>query len=242
MKYFSSSVRKPENRKIGIRKSFSNSYFLFKESSMKIFQIFIWASPLLLPPISFFLTRLKTLRTPRNYLYVIIIFGAFFLNLTGRSFKNDYIDKALYLSVALILLEIFWLLFYDLRQKRKVLFRIFSTIALILFITGFWKWLSVGPTHFERFWITGISGVFQNKSVNYYIKEYDNCSFIHPTRLIALSKSVKWSPLEKKVNSYQTPEGYYNTPFDYKWSKTYQGIRVDIKDKSDTLWTLGEGF
>ena len=209
---------------------------------MKIFQIFLWASPVLLLPAGFYLSRLKLLRTQRNYLYAIIIFGAFFLNLTGISFKNDYLDKALYLSVALILLEIFWLLFYDIRQRRKILFRFFSIIALALFITGFWKWFSVGPTNFERFWATGICGVFQNKSASYSIKESDNCSIFHPARLIDLTKSVKWSPFEKRINSYQTPEGYYNTPFDYQWSKTYQGVRVDIKDKADTLWTLGEGF
>lgn len=209
---------------------------------MNSFQMFMWASPILLLPASFILSKLKIFRTQRNYLYAIIIFGAFFLNLTGRSFKNDYLDKALYLCVALVLLEIFWIIFYDMRQRRKVLFAFFSIFTMVLFIAGFWNWFSVGPKHFERFWNTGMSGTFINKAVTYTVKEYDNCSLTHPTRLIALNKSVKWSPFEKKVNSYQTPEAYYNTPFDYKWSKTHQGIRVDIKDKSDTLWTLGEGF
>lgn len=205
---------------------------------MGISNILLWTTPLLLIPASFLAHKFIGFRTFRYYLYTVILFGAFFLNLTGYSFKYDVLDKVLYLVVAFSLMEIYWVLIS--RKKRNIKI-IFSCAAIVLFAVGFEKWIIVGPGHFNRFWDNQLTGTFNLKSKQWYLKERDNCKLKNPSRELTLSRSRTWSPLEKRINSY-VPDGYYGMGFSFKWSKTSAGARVDIVASPDTLWTLGEGF
>lgn len=206
---------------------------------MKIVDLLLWSVPILIIPASYIAYKIIPLRKFRYSCYALALIIAFFLNLFRITFLNDTIDTLEVFAVNFIFAEFFW----NFRRVAKgKVFAVLFVIALAGYGLGQWHWLSVGPLKANKLWKPDVASTYCKGTVEYNLKDKDLLNASHPSRLLTLSKRIGTLPLEKTIKTYPLPDGYYHTTLTYKWSATGQGVRLDIWQLKDRLWTMGEGF
>jgi hypothetical protein len=199
----------------------------------------LWVAPLFIVPLSYFFYRYMPLRKFRYYFYLLVLLTAFFLNLFQISFWNELFDTVEFIVVNFIFAEFFWNL---LRMKARKLFRVLFVIALCLFAFGLRHWIMAGPDHATELWKPVTASTYRCGQVNYAVREHNRFAGDHPVRLLVLARQVGNMPFEKQISIYHTPKGFGDAKFSYQWSKTDQGVRLDLHAAGYHLWTMGEGF
>jgi hypothetical protein len=105
------------------------------------------------------------------------------------------------------------------------------------------SWTIDGPRKNINHWSDKVVQTYTNhKNRLYVLKERIEYSTRPVTRVLTISKIKKINMLEQQVREYKVPEGYENSEFRYGWSNTVNGVRLDLINGKDTIWTLGEGF
>jgi hypothetical protein len=200
----------------------------------------LWTLPFLVLLLSFLSFRADILKPLRYKIYVFILFIAFLLDLTHISFVNDVFDTIRFLLVTFILGDFLW----NVTKIRKTKTRaVFTTLGLISFCWVYMSWTIDGPRKNINHWSDKVVQTYTNhKNRLYVLKERIEYSTRPVTRVLTISKIKKINMLEQQVREYKVPEGYENSEFRYGWSNTVNGVRLDLINGKDTIWTLGEGF
>jgi hypothetical protein len=199
----------------------------------------MWLAPFLVIPVSYLTYREKKYRSTRFWIYGIILVTAFLSDLTSVSSTVDQIDTMLTLAVAIIIGELFWKLIHI---KNKVMRTFFIICSLIAFTMMFKNWILSGPKNSDFKWRSPIADSYEGKMHHYTVKESKKNDKNRIVRTYELQKKISFFPLEKNVRSYRVPLGYSNSEFNFKWSDTSKGVRLDLVSDGDIIWTLGEGF
>ncbi len=206
---------------------------------MSLTNILLWLVPFLLIAAAFFSFRLKTFRGLRYKIYGVILFVAFLSDLTGFSFRADQFDTVIKMLVLFVISEACWnLLRIKNRNAAKVL--IFCCIAVFGLVYS--SWIFQGPKNAERLWKAETVDRYKNDQAEYVVKERRLLKGIKKVRVFELYKNINSLPLESKIRTWEAAEGYYRADFNYRWSYSYSGVRLDLISGKDTLWTLGEQF
>ena len=201
--------------------------------------ILLWLVPLLIIPLSWSFYKYVPFRKPRYVLYVAVLTVAFVLDLNHVSFRNGTIDTVFLMLVCFVVAEFFWNIRLVAKGKQ---FSVLLIIAICLYGAYYRHWIAAGPPNAPKLWNPVVMSAFKAENAEYRVLEQDLFDRRHPAREIRLLKKAGFLPLEKQINAYRTPEGFYLTPFSCKWSITPVGVRADIYDKDRKEWTLGEGF
>ncbi len=202
--------------------------------------LFLWFLPLLALLLSFISFKLNILKGVRYKFYTLVLFIVFLFDLMHFSFSNDIIDTVRFLLVTFIIADILW----NVTRMRKVFFRSAAVISgLVVFSWVYLSWAVDGPNKvFDHWKDKTISSYTNHKNRQYVLKEKFETGARSVKRIFTLFKVKKVNILEEEVRTYTIPEGYVNAEFSYKWSNTDNGVRLDLINGRDTIWTLGEGF
>jgi hypothetical protein len=183
--------------------------------------VLLWLVPVVILPASFLAYRFLPFRSLRYYGW------------------NEIVDTGLFFLVNFIFADYFWNI-VKVKNRRLV-------ISLVIIGVGIFgaihcNWIAAGPANAWKLWNPGAVSSYTLGQVQYAVKDRDLFRIIKPARILTLSQRLgKW-PLEKQIHAYRTPEDFSRTIFNYKWSETDQGVRVDLGTAGYTLWTMGEGF
>jgi len=199
----------------------------------------LWLLPLLVLILSFVSFRVNAFKASRYKIYVLLLFIAFLFDLMHLSFTNDIIDTVRFFLVTFIISDILW----NVTKIRKPKVRATAVIVgLVAFGWVFSRWVIDGPNKNSMHWMKPVVSSYVNhKNRNYVLKEEFE-SGKKPVKRLSLLKIKKVKLLEEEVRTYELPEGYANSDFNYQWSNTQNGVRLDLVNGKDTVWTLGEGF
>jgi hypothetical protein len=200
----------------------------------------LWTLPFLVLMLSFLSFRVDLLKSLRYKIYILILFIAFILDLTHMSFINDVFDTIRFLLVTFILGDFLWNVTRIRKPKVRV---IFTMLGIISFCWVYMSWTIDGPRKNSNHWRDKLVQTYTNhKNRVYVLKERVEYSTKPVTRKLAIFKIKKFDLIEQQVREYKIPEGYENSVFRYGWSNTANGVRLDLINGKDTIWTLGEGF
>lgn len=200
----------------------------------------LWTLPFVVLLLSFLSFRADLLKPLRYKIYIFILFIAFVLDLTHMSFSYDLFDTIRFLLVTFILGDFLWNVTRISKPKTRAAF---TTLGLISFCWVYMSWAIDGPRNNGNHWNDKLVETYTNhKHRVYVLKERVEYSTKPVTRKLSLSKIKKLNILEQQVREYKIPEGYGNSEFRYGWSDTQNGVRLDLINGKDTIWTLGEGF
>ncbi|NLE01200.1 MAG: hypothetical protein GX640_15140 [Fibrobacter sp.] len=198
-----------------------------------------WGLPLLLIPVSFLTYRMKNKKKKRYLVYIFILFVAFIFNLTGISFKVDFLDSTLYLVVSFIICEFCWSIT---RIKNRPLVTLFVICGVILFGAAYKDWLVGGPQKNNSLRATTIKDRYIIRENVYTVKERNTFTAKGMTKTIALYRDITKHPFETRIGEYVLPEGYFKAQIRYHWTRTPRGVKLNLIGDSDTLWSLGDGL
>lgn len=201
--------------------------------------VLIWLLPLVILFLSFLSFRLNAFKSLRYKIYALVLFIAFLLDLTHLSFTNDFIDTVRYLLVTLITGDLTWNV---IRIRKPVLRGIAVILGLVAFGWAYFSWAIDGPDKNRNHWSRHVvSSYVNNKNRKYLLKDCLE-SVSSEKRVLSLFKIKKVKFLEEELRAYEVPTGYEKLNFNYKWSNTLSGVRLDLINGKDTVWTLGEEF
>ena len=200
----------------------------------------LWTLPFFVLLLSFLSFRVDIIKSLRYKIYILVLFIAFVLDLTHLSFVNDYIDTGRFLLVTFILGDFLWNVT---RISKPVSRTMFTVLSLFSFGWVYLSWTMDGPHKNHYHWSDNVVETYANhKNRVYVLKEHFEYSTKPVTRELSIFKIKKLNLLEEQVREYKIPDGYENSEFRYGWSNTQNGVRLDIINGKDTIWTLGEGF
>lgn len=201
--------------------------------------VFVWLLPLVILILSFISFRLNAFKSLRYKIYALLLFIAFFFDLTHLSFTNDSTDTIHYLLVTFIIGDLAWNV---IRIRKPVLRGIAVILGLAAFGWAYLSWAIDGPYKNSKYWNRQVVSSYVNhKNQNYLLKDCFG-SGSSEKRVFSLFKIKKVKLLEEEVRMYEVPAGYEKSDFNYKWSNTLSGVRLDLINAKDTVWTLGEEF
>jgi hypothetical protein len=200
----------------------------------------LWTLPFLVLMLSFLSFRVDLLKSLRYKIYILILFIAFILDLTHMSFTNDVFDTIRFLLVTFILGDFLWNVTRIRKPRLKI---VFTILGLVSFCWVYMGWTIDGPQKNSDHWRDKLVQTYTNhKNRVYVLKERIKYSTKPVTRILTIYKIKKLNLIEQQVREYKIPEGYENSEFRYGWSNTANGVRLDLINGKDTIWTLGEGF
>ncbi|MDG5814846.1 hypothetical protein QA601_07150 [Chitinispirillales bacterium ANBcel5] len=199
--------------------------------------IAIWLVLILNISVSYLVFKKCTLGTFRTAAYMLILFTAFIFDLSGLSFSNLYLFSVFTMVVLFVLSELFWYLHKKLTNlKVKIVFTIVGLSAFVVFVIPWAGAFSIPHATFPQ------------TAVKYY--EVENSEFVVRQRLrrnlfdlshhFTLRRSIPFLPLEKKLDSYSSPEGYFDSVYKFLGTESSEGVHIIIVADEDTLWTVRE--
>jgi len=201
--------------------------------------LLLWLVPAFVVPVSYLFYRYLPFRKVRYLIYSLLLIAAFFLNLFQISFWNELFDTVEFILINFIVAEFIWNL---LKIKRPKIFIVLFLIALCLYGFELKRWMIAGPDHAAILWKPLTASTYRRDAVDYAVREYELFKRGHQVSVLVLSKRTGALLFEKQIGSYRTPEGFGDAEFSYQWSRTDQGIRLDLYAAGYRLWTMGEGF
>lgn len=201
--------------------------------------VFLWLAPLLVLPASWVFYKVIPFRKQRYCIYAVALVAAFTLDLFHVSFSNGMVNTGSRMFVCFMVAELFWNIG---RLAKGKLLTVLAIVALCLYGAYFHRWIAAGPAKGRELWAPVVASSFKVDNIEYRVIDSDRFDRRRPSREITLVKQTGRFPLEKLINAYRTPEGYYKTAITYKWSISPLGVRLDLCDKNNKLRTMGEGF
>lgn len=200
----------------------------------------LWILPFFVLILSYFSFRLNPVKSLRYKIYALILLIVFVMDLMKLTFVNDAIDTVRFLLVTFIIADIGWNVIKIRKTPVKVLFIVLGIAA---YSCSYFSWVACGPQKNNDFWYQKVIEQYTNhKKRNYILKEHNESSLKRTIRNVSLYKVKKVSFIEELVREYRLPDGYENAELKFGWSNTSNGVRLDIINNKDTIWTLGEGF
>jgi len=200
----------------------------------------LWILPFFVLILSYFSFRINPVKGLRYRLYALVLFIVFVMDLMQLSFIIDTIDTVRFLFVTFIIADIGWNVIKIRKIPVKVLFMVLGITAYSL---SYFGWVAGGPQKNSSFWYQKVIEQYTNhKNRNYILKEHTDSSLKETIRQLSLYKVKKVPFIEELVREYRLPEGYEKAELKFGWSNTQNGVRLDIINNKDTIWTLGEGF
>jgi hypothetical protein len=171
---------------------------------------------------------------------MLVLFGAFLFDLMKLSFVNDLLDTMGLFLVTFVLADMGWTVLKIKKPKLRT-FLVFSGLAV--FVAVYWSWTIGGALHSIDFSKQSVLDSYTTKkNVQYNVKQHLKYGVISKKRFFTLHKNKKMNILEEAIRQYKLPAGYTNSEFSFGWSDTDKGVRINLINGRDTIWTLGEGF
>ncbi|NLD93080.1 MAG: hypothetical protein GX639_10460 [Fibrobacter sp.] len=202
--------------------------------------VLIWLLPFIVLVLGYFSNKVNFIKLVRIKLYAVILFCAFLFDLMSLSFVNIYVDSISYLIVTFILCDIG---FNILRIKKVLIKTILMILGVAAFVYAYKDWVAGGPSRVVEYWIEKPLDTYVNqKQERYFLRQHTNYFTTSAGRIISLYKVKKVPVIETCVREYKVSDNYQLSEFMYGWSNTANGVRLDLINGKDTIWTLGEGF
>jgi len=194
-----------------------------------------WLFVAFIGALGFTLNKWAPLKKIRYYVYAVIFLTAFIFNLNNFLFSSDSFNALYYLVILTIMTELVWLC---IAKKNRYL----SSAALIIFIPVFISiYITVlvitpFPCHENK---NVIINKYTCGSQSYVLKKRPSVDFFEPGHVYILYRSIKRYPIEKRVDKYVTPKGYYDACINPKHECLSNGIKIDLYvDDSYVLWSV----
>ena len=197
--------------------------------------VFYWLIPLFIPPVAYVSHRWLPHKKVRMALYSVVIVAAFVFDLLFISFRNQTLDTIFYLTLTLVFVEIYWSL-VGLGGKKFFLISFVPAVMLYVFVNL--SWFASGPVPQDRRHFSCMDS-FSRKDTTYTLKRRISRDIRVPSYEYTLNKSIPNTPFEKRLDSYVTPEGYFNAEYSYIWKVGGGTVSLNLIADEDTLWLLG---
>lgn len=204
-----------------------------------VLDILRWFAPALVIPSSYVAFRYLPGRRVRLWVYFVVLVALMVFDLFRLSLVSDLADLLLRQAVLFMVAEFLWLI--ALIRSRWALVTAAALIGVLWAVTNR-AWLEAGPGEVPHLWRGRPAASYEDAPFTYVVEEHEVPFGEPPYRRFTLTKRRPPFPVEQKIKSYTTPEGYYRTPFHFAWRDTPEGVRVNLVAGPDTLWTLGEGL
>ncbi len=192
--------------------------------------------PFVLIPLSYLLFRWNRFKNERVYIYLLILFSAFLFDLMSISFRNQLFGLLFNFAVFVTLAQMIWVI---LRLKGRIVPLVLSSIAFssYLLITIFWLVTAQPP---ESRMTTRQIDRYRAGEITYTLsRRLSRKVGGYPAYVFSLNRLIPATPFKKHLDSYVTPEGYFNSEYSVNWRETSEGVLLDLVADEDTLWSLG---
>jgi len=193
--------------------------------------------PVFIGAAGFVINRWAPLRKARYSLYAAIFLVAFIFDLNNISFASDTLNSLFYLVVFVAISEIVWLCA---AKKNKLLLGCALCVFAPLFIYLYAAALVIlpFPCHEGK---RAVVERYNCGSHSYILKKQPSLDVFQPGHVYILSRSTGSAQLQKRIDKYLTPKGYYDAYIAPRHECAADGIKIDLYvDDSYVLWSLGE--
>lgn len=199
---------------------------------------FEWFLIVFIGALGFALNKWTPLKKIRYFVYGVIFLTAFIFDLNHISFASNNLNALLYLAVLTAMTELVWLCG---AQKKSILLGAGLVVFVPLFIYIYAAALLIipFPCHENK---NVTIGKYICGSESYILKKSPKLDVFEPGHVYTLYRSIQRYPLEKRVDKYTTPKGYYDSYINPKHKCLPDGVKIDLYVDDDyVLWSLGVG-
>ncbi|MDR2728545.1 MAG: hypothetical protein LBB56_05375 [Chitinispirillales bacterium] len=163
---------------------------------------------------------------------------AFIFDLNHISFASSNLNALFYLAVITAMTELIWLCG---AQKKPILLGAGLIIFVPVFIYIYTAVLPAAPFPCHENKNVTI-GEYVCGTEHYVLKKSPNLDLFEPGHAYTLYRSIKRYPVQKKIDRYVTPKGYYDSYINPKHQCLPDGVKVDLYVDDDyVLWSIGVG-
>jgi hypothetical protein len=173
----------------------------------------------------------------RYLAYAGAMLAAFIFDLNGVSFRHDAANAALYLSVMVIIVEVF---LFCARKKSRLLFGGAFVLLVPVFLYAYAALLLAVPLPCHGGGGAGVVGRYEAcDGGRYALRRRLSFDPFGPARVYELEREIRHTPLKKRVDKYRAPDGYLEAWFSPRWECMPNGrARVDLITDGYALWSL----